>query len=192
MAVVTSKGDWATKYAFPAGRLYTWGQAAPQEGERDTVLHTVGHLDRYITHDLVYDESSSAAGETTELLPTTQQNAVKALDMRTPAGSKNPRAEDGQTVIAYKGAKLISKVRPQGNGLPTNYPYLVMSADEKIIKDHNDIWNERFVDFMISFIAEEVMKLPKEEELKKPEFHARNCVPYGQQAMPLSLQPAGR
>jgi hypothetical protein len=36
-----------------------------------------------------------------------------------------------------------------------------MSADGTLIKDHNDIWNDRFIQFVTSFVTKEVMsKLP--------------------------------
>lgn len=53
MIVVTSTADAATRLAFPAGRtisnLFERTQCPDQ---RKAVMHTVGHLDRYKTHEL--------------------------------------------------------------------------------------------------------------------------------------------
>lgn len=53
MIVVTSTADDATRLAFPAGRtLSNLFERAQCRDERKAVLHTVGHLDRYKTHEL--------------------------------------------------------------------------------------------------------------------------------------------
>jgi hypothetical protein len=53
MMVVTSETDQATKLAFPAGRYLSNTFESTQSNEqRKTVLHTVGHLARYRTHNI--------------------------------------------------------------------------------------------------------------------------------------------
>lgn len=53
MIVVTSVADGATRMAFPAGRtLSNLFEHTQCPDERKAVLHTVGHLDRYKTHEL--------------------------------------------------------------------------------------------------------------------------------------------
>ncbi len=195
MAIVTSKTDLATKMAFPAGRLYTVAQSAKQPGEREAVMHTVGHLDRYITHDLLYNGSNPALAVHQELQPTTTQNAVKAVPQALaqssernamPAfGLRHPNVDpkSQRVYYNYKDVRLEQRARPEGQELPYNNPYLVMSADKRLIDGHNDIWNERFVDFMISFVHEELMKPVGDQDMDKDEFHARHCVPYGQDSM---------
>jgi hypothetical protein len=37
-----------------------------------------------------------------------------------------------------------------------NYPYLVVSTDVGVIADHNSIYNERFLDFELTFITEHI------------------------------------
>lgn len=61
MAIVTSSADWVTRYGFPLGRLYTYFQSAPLAGERETLLHTVGHLERYRTHRLTTGPAAAGA-----------------------------------------------------------------------------------------------------------------------------------
>jgi hypothetical protein len=202
MAIVTSKGDWATKYAFPAGRLYTMGQSAKLPGERETVMNTVGHLDRYITHDLVYDKKGPVPEEPKPLLPATMQNAQKAVEGEGDSGglrrpmleekkgepgleeeNVDPALKEKRVVYKYKGATLVTRKKPNGQAFPYNNPYLVLSADKALIKDHNDIWNENFVDFMISFVHTELMRPVPDEEMNNPVFHTRHCPLYGQDSM---------
>jgi pimeloyl-ACP methyl ester carboxylesterase len=171
MAIVTSKSDWATKYAFHAGRLYTYAQSAPQPqyDERDTVLDTVGHLPRYITHELKYEplEAGPADEKREGLSPTTKGQAKESMDV--PSRALKDVEETGDT--KYAGVKVIKVTN-----LVKNFPYLVMSANSEIIDGHNDIWNDRFVEFMVSFIAKEIMKVDQKPAEKKDEQNA--CVPW--------------
>jgi hypothetical protein len=80
MAIVTSKADLATKVAFPIGRLYTLTQSAPQSGEREAVMHTVGHLDRYITHDAVFVQKTMPAP-----MGLTARSSIMAASVAAPA-----------------------------------------------------------------------------------------------------------
>jgi hypothetical protein len=53
MMVVTSVADAATRVAFPAGRvLSNLFSRSRCRDQRDAILHTVGHLERYKTHEL--------------------------------------------------------------------------------------------------------------------------------------------
>ena len=53
MIVVTSVADDATRRAFPFGRFFSnILSRSPCKEQRKTILHTVGHLDRYETHEL--------------------------------------------------------------------------------------------------------------------------------------------
>jgi hypothetical protein len=206
MAIVTSKGDLATKLAFPGGRLYTVAQSAHLPGEREAVMKTVGHLDRYITHDLLHDKEGPEPEEPQALKPATLQNALNAIRGENGLGGlRRPMLEDKRVepglgkkdvasapqqksvVYKYKGATLVTRDKVNGQTFIYNNPYLVLSADKDLIKDHNDIWNENFVDLMISFIHTELMRPMTDAEKNNPVFHARPCVPYGQDSMSKNL-----
>lgn len=169
MMIVTSQSDWATKYAFPAGRLYTYTQSAPQDGERDTVLYTVGHLPRYITHTLEPEKRTGRADQKqTGLAPTPaeQQKGIGSENL----GRLKEMEEPGYT--SYAGVKVVSTRQD----LPKFFPYPVMSADRDIINGHNDIWNDRFRDFMVSFIGREIImddQKPEKQRVKRDE-----CIPF--------------
>ncbi|HZQ75028.1 MAG TPA: hypothetical protein VFB08_19100 [Burkholderiales bacterium] len=50
---VTTTADWATRIAFPLGRLFnTFFEAEDTQDEQDADLHTLGHMPAFITHKL--------------------------------------------------------------------------------------------------------------------------------------------
>ena len=161
MMIATSKTDWATKLAFPLGRLYTLTQSADQPGERAAVMATVGHLDRYRTHDLGYKEEGTAANRAvrpasalsyTDFLA--DAAALKALPADSPGAL-------GSSPVSYGKATLtrFSNADRQAEGdepVVDHNPFLVVAADPTIIDGHSDIWNDRFVDFMRMFFVAEI------------------------------------
>ncbi|QBE65608.1 hypothetical protein [Pseudoduganella lutea] len=132
MAIITSSADAATRVAFPLGRLYTYLQSAPLPGERETVLHTVGHLDRYRTHRLV----DLPVGET-----------GTAPDAAAP-----PNVEPVTKILDLQLVKT-------DNAVPARMPYLVIQAGPGLIADHSDFWNERFRKFSVRFITTQILSL---------------------------------
>ncbi|GFO56933.1 hypothetical protein GMSM_39400 [Geomonas sp. Red276] len=166
MVVVTSKSDWATGVAFPLGRLYTLTQTAPHPGERAAIMNTVGHLDRYKTHDITYDPSHQPAPleRTSGLSITTVSQVLENLKELAKAPEAPCRLQRW-----YDGVRL------DPTPVYTDHlPYLVMSADRSLIKDHGDIWNDRFIQFVTAFITKEVLSkeaqpAPQENEERKKE-----------------------
>jgi hypothetical protein len=153
MMIVTSEADWATGYAFPIGRWYTFTQSAPQEEQRDTVKNTVGHLDRYRTHYLRIQktETNQPVTEPTDLKNTNELTSA-ALSDRARSNERHPSAEAvSDTVVSY-GKSYLEPVRK----LNQRYPYLVVTAEKSMIRDHGDIFNENFVDFIVRYINSEV------------------------------------
>lgn len=57
----------------------------------------------------------------------------------------------------------------------SRYPYLVVSTDSGVIGDHNAIYNERFLDFQMTFITEHISQAEPWEW--PPGASARNCPP---------------
>lgn len=57
LVVVTSDADWATRFAFPFGRIFTvWDRSVPSWEEWGLMLRTIGHVDQFITHKLSSDK----------------------------------------------------------------------------------------------------------------------------------------
>lgn len=154
MAIVTSKTDRATKWAFPFGRLYTLAQSAPREGERETVLNTVGHLDRYRTHTLTAKTSESTSKASAKKLLESVEEAKERLS----ALERLPNIATGTERIDFDGGTLIG----EGNPGIAGFPYLVVAADDKMIDGHSQIWEPRFRNFMRDFIVKQVMEPPDE------------------------------
>lgn len=169
MAIITSSADWATRYAFPAGRLYTLGQSATLPGERATVMHTVGHLERYRTHRIV--TGPPAADEPRPLPEDAAQAAAPA--------QANARAVT--TIGDYRLIKTESAA-------PARMPYLVIQAGPELIADHNDFWNDRFRAFTVGFIANQILSqqdwTPRESEGGAPAGEA--CAAFGSGAATVS------
>lgn len=138
MAIVTSSADHATRYAFPAGRLYTYTQSATLPDERDAVMHTVGHLERYRTHRLELSATAPPGQERAAAIPTQLAQAAQ------------PNAQSSTTIGEYQLVKTATNAPPR-------MPYLVIQAGPELISDHNDFWNERFRDFTVKFITSQVI-----------------------------------
>ena len=150
LAILTSEADYATKFAFPAGRLFSTlleshvtltdrhyctkpGKAGMQalpvdEGAADR--QTVGHFSPYLTHRL--DAASTSPRLSDHQLISIQndwatQNIADKLD--------------------FNGSQLTSL----GRSTQLN-PYLNIQVDKELIKNHNDIWGERVVDFISELV----------------------------------------
>jgi hypothetical protein len=148
MAIVTSGADWATRLAFPLGRLYTYTQSAPQDGERASVMHAIGHLERYRTHTL----AASAAAPSR---PQPERSVTEAAATLTAIQSrKSAPTAPGEQLVFAQGI-LTKQDNPKD--VP-NFPYLSVYTDAAMIKDHNDIWNDRFREFMFQFVSKQVMQ----------------------------------
>ena len=151
LAILTSEADYATRYAFPAGRFFSTifeshitlnrhycsaaGRAgikplAIDEGKADR--NTVGHFKPYITHNLNPSDTAS-----------TRTERFKIQDLQTAWANQ----KHGNT-IAFEGSELQSRGRTTALN-----PYLNIRVDEALIGDHNDIWGDRVVAFLRDLIA---------------------------------------
>jgi len=235
MMIVTSKADSATRVAFPVGRaLNTLLQHAMSPEQSDSMLHTVGHNQRYETHRLESDgviqkkvtdnrpcpceylKATSNVDVSTKLMPLFKasfDNKMKEVsDMNSAdiggAPGFNPRPYGNEVMLVpvpggecYSTAdasfserrkkqskEALNEYYIENNifqecmakpGQPSpkyaaRYPYLVVSTDAGVIADHNAIYNERFLDFGITFITEHISQA---KPWGWPErASARNCV----------------
>lgn len=168
MMIATSKSDLATGIAFPLGRLYTLTESADQDGERLAVMGAVGHLDRYRTHDLHYQEPSfrTAPDDPTKVTPASQMQSTAFIQAASPPPPQMERRPvlSGTTLESKYGNATLErwsneKRRDGGyEAVVEGNPFIVASADSSIIAGHSDIWNDRFVDFMRTFLVTELGK----------------------------------
>lgn len=160
MSVITSKGDIATQYAFPIGRFIstffeTYRNDEEHKYQRESDRKAVGWFDRFITHDLNY----TGTGETI----TDKKIEIKILEKSVDDMLKNKEKARKATALrspacnipknAFTDFELISKDQDKNKVIDQScMPFLVMSADKKIIADHGDIENPHLMDFLIKFI----------------------------------------
>ncbi|WP_199911735.1 alpha/beta fold hydrolase [Dongshaea marina] len=151
LAIITSEGDWATKYAFPFGQLFSksmvkelnqdsyYCTADGKSGEQPLKIDaksaertTVGHFKPYLTHRLaaVSDGKDHGAGF-----------QIQDLQMAWGAQSIGGTLDLGES-------KLISL----GRSTALN-PYLNVEVDTSLIDDHNDIWSVETTHFIRDLIA---------------------------------------
>lgn len=145
LAVLTSEADYATKYAFWAGRALATafdshrtvsrlnrGSGQEQridQGEADR--NTIGHFEPYITHRLDPDISSEAV-EMLEVLGSVRSGWA---------------ADAPGKDIQFRGSIL----RHLDKSVTRN-PYLNIEVDKKIIPGHNEIYDPRVLDFLANLI----------------------------------------
>jgi hypothetical protein len=191
MAIFTSKADWATKYAFSAGRFFStlFEEHRTDKPQRQANLTAVGHFAPFTTHDLVYDPKATdtalppatatapvlppvpaaAATPTTapapKPAPTTDAKAAFAV-MRDPArlrvSTDNVRKLRRQWTLANTASTMVAAPREYSfddcrlvarSTYKAGDPFLVVSVDKEIIRDHNDIAEPVFINFLREFIG---------------------------------------
>jgi len=149
LAVLTSESDYATRYAFPAGRFFSTlfeshltldrhycsapgRQQATQIDEGSADRTTVGHFTPYQTHHLLPAEVLKARGSDYQVAQI--QSAWSAQGF-------------GDTLV-FEGSRLESLGRTD----PLN-PYLNIKVDSELMIGHNDIWGEGIVSFVRDLIV---------------------------------------
>jgi len=149
MAILTSEADYATRYAFPAGRRLStlfestrdtkrWNAVTRQEetiSEDEANVTAVGHFGPYRTHRL-YPQNEASRGSTPEL---SSRESVRAT-LIAASGWKNDKPG---SKIPFASLTLERTDTSAGRE-----PYLVIYVDKSLITDHNDIDDQRIIDFL--------------------------------------------
>lgn len=153
--VATSRADWATRVAFPLARTFnTLFESQPDE-QWQARVRTVGHNRRYITHELGRCAPGDDACHATCRAP-----AV--------AGSAEDRSKD-EARRAYEHMSGIARegftrektdapyrrylcggldLRSTAQHYPVHNPFWVVRTTRDIMKDHGDIFNRNFINFI--------------------------------------------
>ncbi|EAR20680.1 alpha/beta hydrolase [Nitrococcus mobilis] len=153
MLEMTSEADYATRYAFPAGRwLSTLFEKTREQqrfnavtgkqesiGESDTNITAVGHFKPYRTHRL-YPLDSKKAAQSKEL---STMDSVR-LFMQT---STDWAHDKKGSKIAFGNLMLERTTTSAGRN-----PYLFAYVDKRLITDHNDIDDPRIIEFIKQLI----------------------------------------
>ena len=150
LAILTSRGDKATRYAFPAGRFFsTLTQAYRDREQFRADLYAVGHYAPYRTHRL------EARGPVQDL----SEEADRPCACRYLARESELRVGELEDMLAFRRRWLAGELKPGWSvtlpgavlrhdparpSHPLN-PYLVVSVDDRVIHGHNDIYRPAFI-----------------------------------------------
>lgn len=150
---MTSEADYATRYAFPAGRWFsTWFEKTHDRKRRNAVtgveeiidesdsnLTAVGHFEPYRTHKLYP-------------LDDLKRSQVKVLSADDSArlfvqSSDDWAADKPGSKIPFGSVMLERNATSAGRN-----PYLLTYVDKHLITDHNDISDPRIIEFVKQLI----------------------------------------
>ena len=153
LAVLTSEADYATRYAFPAGRVFsTFFEKERSITRRNAVTKTdevideedanrsaVGHFKPYRTHRLYpignLKREEVQQGDGADSIARLAQFGQSWFDDK--PGSK----------IAFENVMLERTESSAGRN-----PYLMTYVDKHLIRDHNDIADPRVINFLKQLI----------------------------------------
>ena len=158
LSIFTSKGDWATHYAFPVGQFFaTLFEKNRDAKQQQAGLQTVGWFRPFLTHELDY--------VATARLPTTQSTtlnpATNKHEYHSPGGEGLRRSVEN--VRAQRGKWHPNASKPQNydfddcvlkplDGFQPGDPFLIVSTDRQIMNGHSDITNRVLINFIREYI----------------------------------------
>jgi hypothetical protein len=147
LVILTSEADWATKYAFTAGRYLSTlfethsvlkrhycnedGEQVMWLDEGDADREAVGHFETFRTH---------------RLLPASQ-SAVRSTDFDFQSLQQNWAKQKPAEKLMFESAELQHLDRTRSLN-----PYLNIYVDEALIAGHNEIWGDEVVSFIRDMI----------------------------------------
>lgn len=154
MAILTSEADYATRYAFPFGRSINTMFEKTRDYERkslssdgvDTIdegsanVTAIGHFAPFRTHRLFpIDDSPEDRKKQNSSFSFVRSALNAALDWQDDKpGSK----------IRFNDLMLERTANSTGRN-----PYLLIKVDGRLIKNHNDIDDERIIDFLKELVV---------------------------------------
>jgi hypothetical protein len=151
LAILTSEADYATRFAFPIGRTFstlfeshtslqrsycekpgTQGIRPMRISEGEADRNTVGHFEPYLTHRLKATDEQTLRDESYQV------GQLQTLWAR----------HSNDDALVFEGSRLESLKRTTALN-----PYLNIRVDDKLIGDHNDIWQPKIIAFLRDLIA---------------------------------------
>ncbi|WP_411833839.1 hypothetical protein [Pseudoxanthomonas mexicana] len=187
LTVFMSKGDRATKNAFPFARAFTTLLKTYVPGQRKRDIVALGHLQESLTHRL------ALAGETASgKSPALKTNEGETLEMFIPPSSHPAGLEEGfvqwnKDQDAWRnflcghapgwangditleriqardtsdaGTLPRSAQRKESHNAPFS-PYLIVSVDERLIPGHSDVWKPGFLEFVANMVKARFLTRP--------------------------------
>ncbi|MBW8878260.1 MAG: hypothetical protein JF614_25130 [Acidobacteria bacterium] len=137
LLTLSSRGDTANRAAFTFSRILATLVIPPYWPDFPSSLFTVGFRRTMRTHELSVPDENSKPEITyyrSDLSPS--MTDVKRFDM------------------AAAGRYGTTRLKPKGNRHPNaTEPFMVVYATRDIIRDHNDIFSDRVVEFLLPFVT---------------------------------------
>ena len=159
LAILTSETDYATKYAFAAGRYVStlfesyvtldryYCREAGNKGKQEMKVNegaaartAVGHFAPYLTHRLNKFPPPVRPG--------------KPAEAREPIKTKWSE-HTNEVPVNFDYSELVSLKKTT----PLN-PYLNIQVDRNLISDHNDIWGKEIIHFVQQLIVISTTPIP--------------------------------
>lgn len=141
LVILTSETDWATKYAFPAGRFFS------------TVFETHGTIERNDCNlPLSYSEGA-ADRQTVGHFKPLQSHELHPVDQNmTTTGYRQAksiwRTQQSAASMLFGHVELKSLGRTVAHN-----PYLNVKVDKRLIADHNDVFHPEIMEFVRMLIV---------------------------------------
>jgi hypothetical protein len=161
LAIFTSRGDWATRYAFPIGRYFSTmfekARRDPPQGKANR--SAVGWFKPFINYDLVYDANATNS-PTTAIRQSTYNRKTKAHEYH--REGRMEKSVENTSVQQEKWKRETPEpiefsfddcvLKPRA-GFKPGYPFLIVSVDKKIMSGHGDLANPVLINFLREFIV---------------------------------------
>jgi len=160
MAIFTSKSDMATKLAFPFGRFFStmfdthkpinqtsWKGYPLQIDEQKSNRTAIGHFEPFRNYEFEDNSKSTPEDHTENHSPWFTNNTEKLLNF-------------SKTQLKRLGTSHYLN------------PYLVIQVDEKIIEDHNKIWDKESK--ILPFLQHLILLSTNNKFLASNDFHEKS------------------
>lgn len=157
LVVLTTTADLATRYAFPAGRhLGTLFQAYPEGPSKSLNTTAIGHYVPYITHQLVVGECAPNEDK--------EEGGYFLLEaLNRPESSCFSGDEKAASVILTRcdsrgDCREVVEEHYLARGpavegyIPDRFPIANIRTDDKVIADHNKIWEPTMSNFLFGLL----------------------------------------
>lgn len=160
VAVLTSEADAATRYAFPVGRRLStlfektrdtthWNATTRRDetvSEDETNVTALGHFAPYRTHRLYPAQDVPRSAVAPMASADSLRSALQA--------AQQWKGDQPGSKIAFGDLMLERTAESAGRN-----PYLLVHVDRQLIHDHNDIDDERVIEFLRQLVL--VSTLPE-------------------------------
>jgi hypothetical protein len=155
MAVLTSEADWATGIAFPIGRWFSTRFENEKDrqrfnsvtGQLETIseheanITAVGHFEPYRTHYLSLKQREQKREDLKPL--STEKSIQNFRDISRPSWTNDQPG----SIVTFDDVILTRTKDSAGHN-----PYLMIYVDKELISGHNDIDDERVIEFIKQLI----------------------------------------